>query len=40
METILVIEAITLFGIFNVGALFWVVTEIWSTIKKYKKEKL
>jgi len=39
METILVIELITLYGIFIVGALFWVVNEIIDTIKKHKKEK-
>jgi hypothetical protein len=39
METILVIELITLYGVFIIGALFWVTTEIWGTIKKYKKEK-
>ncbi|ETA80608.1 hypothetical protein [Youngiibacter fragilis] len=40
METILVIELITLYGIFIVGALFWVVNEIMGTIKKHKKEKV
>lgn len=39
METILVIEAITLFGVFIIGSLFWVVTEINDTIKKHQKEK-
>ena len=39
METILIIEAITLYGIFIVGALFWVVSEITDAIKKHKKEK-
>ena len=39
METILIIEAITLYGIFIVGALFWVVSEINDAIKKHKKEK-
>jgi hypothetical protein len=39
METILVIEAITLFGIFNIGALLLLVNEINDTIKKHKKEK-
>jgi hypothetical protein len=39
METILIIELITLYGIFIVGALFWVASEISGTIKKHKKEK-
>ena len=39
METILVIELITLYGIFIVGASFWVVSEITGAIKKHKKEK-
>jgi len=39
METILVIELITLYGVFIIGALFWVVTEINDAIKKHKKEK-
>ena len=39
METILIIEAITLYGIFIVGALFWIVSEITDAIKKHKKEK-
>ena len=39
METILVIELITLYGIFIVGALFWVVSEITGAIKKHKKAK-
>lgn len=38
METILFIEAITLFGVFIIGSMFWVTTEIWSTIKKYKRK--
>jgi hypothetical protein len=39
METILTIEVITLCGVFTVGTLFWVTTEIMDYIKKYKKEK-
>lgn len=39
METILIIELITLYGIFIVGASFWVVSEIMGAINKYKKEK-
>lgn len=39
METILVIELITLYGVFIIGALFWVVTEINDAVKKHKKEK-
>lgn len=39
METILIIELITLYGVFITGALFWVVTEINDAIKKHKKEK-
>lgn len=39
MKTILIIEFIALYGVFIVGALFWVVTEISDTIKKHKKEK-
>ena len=39
MKTILIIEAIMLYGIFIVGALFWVVSEITDAIKKHKKEK-
>ena len=39
MENILVIELITLYGIFIVGASFWVVSEIMGAIKKHKKEK-
>ena len=39
METILIIEAITLYGIIIVGASFWVVSEITGAIKKHKKEK-
>lgn len=39
MKTIFVIETITLYGVFIIGALFWVVTEIMDAIKKHKKEK-
>lgn len=39
METILIIEAITLFGVFTIGSTFFLVTEINSAIKKHKKEK-
>ena len=39
MKTILIIEAIAMYGVLIVGALFWVVTEIMDTIKKHKKEK-
>ena len=39
METILIIELITLYGIFIVGASFWVVSEIMGAIKKHKNEK-
>lgn len=39
MKTILIIEAIVLYQVFIVGALFWVVTEILDTIKKRKEEK-
>ena len=39
MENILVFEAITLYGVFIIGALFWVVSEIMDAIKKHKKEK-
>ena len=39
MKTFLVIELITLYGIFIVGASFWVVSEIVGAIKKHKKEK-
>ena len=39
MENILVIELITLYGIFIVGASFWVVSEIMGAIKKHKKAK-
>ena len=39
MKTILIIELITLYGVFIIGALFWVVTEIKDTIKKHKKDK-
>lgn len=38
METILVIELIALYGIFIVGASFWVVSEITGAIKKHKRE--
>ncbi len=40
MENILVIELITLYGIFIVGASFWVVSEIMGAIKKHKKAKI
>lgn len=39
MENILIIELITLYGIFIVGASFWVVSEIMGAIKKHKNEK-
>jgi hypothetical protein len=39
MKTILAIEIITLYGVFIVGALFWVVIEIIDAIKRHKKEK-
>lgn len=39
METILIIEAITLFGVFIIGATFFLVTEINGAIKKHREEK-
>lgn len=39
MKTIIIIEAIALYGVLIVGALFWVVTEIMDAIKKHKKER-
>ena len=39
MKTILAIEAIILYGVFIVGAVFWVATEIIDYIKKHNKEK-
>lgn len=39
MKTFLIIEAIVLYEVFIIGALFLVVTEISEAIKKHKKEK-
>lgn len=39
MKTILIIEAIIFYQVFIVGALFWMITDILNTIKKYKAEK-
>lgn len=39
MKTILIIEAIALYGVLIIGALLWVINDIMDTIKKHKKEK-
>lgn len=39
MKTILIIEAIVLYQVFIIGALFWMITDILNAIKKHKKEK-
>ncbi len=38
MKTILIIELITLIGVYIIGAMFWIMNEIFDTIKKHKKE--